>query len=370
MSSAVAEPRATEPAASASGSYLAIRGVRKAFGAVPVLRSFELDVGAGEFVTLLGPSGCGKTTLLRILAGLLAPDAGRISLGGRDITGVPPNRRNFGMVFQSYALFPHMTVEENVGFGLSVRGLPRETIARKVADVLELVRMAHMAGRPVTTLSGGQQQRVSVARALVVEPALILFDEPFSALDKNLREIMQIELKGILRASGATAMFVTHDQEEALVLSDRVVVMNAGRVEQVGRPAEVYGRPATPFVLDFLGQATKVAGTVRGPEGDCSIIDTPYGHVRAAGRFAAGSDVVVAVRPENIALDGGEGLERPVSDVMFLGGRTLVTFEGAGDDRFVVEVKGMPEAARPGRTLKLRWDPSAALVYPVDGARG
>ncbi len=253
-----------------------------------VLDDIALSVGKGEFVSLLGPSGCGKTTLLRILAGLLAPDRGRIILGGRDLGRLPPHRRKVGVVFQNYALFPHLTVSENVAFGLRARGVPKARIAPRVSELLAMVQLGPLAGRPIAQLSGGQQQRVAIARALAVSPDLVLLDEPLSALDRKLRETMQVELRSLLRQLGMTAIFVTHDQEEALALSDRIAVMNTGRIEQLAVPQTIYDRPATPFVLDFVGQATVLHGEVEQQNAQNVLVRTKHGmSKRRAGSCAA-----------------------------------------------------------------------------------
>src|SRR5437588_3630854 len=246
----------------ATADFLSIVGAGKSFAGARVLDGVDLGVKRGEFVSLLGPSGCGKTTLLRIVAGLLAPDAGTVRLDGQDITARPPHRRDVGVVFQNYALFPHLTVAENVAFGLAARRAPREHMRATVARFLDLVHMQDFADRSVRALSGGQQQRVAVARALAVGPKLLLLDEPFSALDRKLRETMQIELRRLLRELGTTAVFVTHDQDEALTMSDRIAVMNRGAIEQLATPEIIYRSPETAFVLEFVGLSSRLAGNV------------------------------------------------------------------------------------------------------------
>lgn len=367
------KPRAV-PAATPGTSYLSIAGIRKSFGQVDILKSFDLDARPGEFVTLLGPSGCGKTTLLRLVAGLLTPDDGSIRIEGKDITKVPTHQRNVGMMFQSYALFPHMTVKQNVAFGLVVRKHPKSVTDRKVADALELVQMSHLAHQSVTNLSGGQQQRVSLARALVVEPALILFDEPFSALDKKLREAMQIELKSILRKSGSTAIFVTHDQEEALALSDRIVVMNAGRVEQAGTPYDVYSNPASEFVLDFMGQSNKIEAVVTATSDGACNVETAYGKLVTTSNHGLGERLVLAVRPEHVSFEQSKerinSIACRVSDLVFLGGRTLVVLQGEGVDRFLAEVKGRPSELEIGSASKIYWSPKTQALFSRETRRG
>ena len=321
---------------------------------------------AGEFVSLLGPSGCGKTTLLRIVAGLLTADHGRVTLDGADITRVPAHKRNVGVVFQSYALFPHLTVAENVAFGLQAHGTPASEIAGTVARVLALVRLADYGPRSIFALSGGQQQRIAVARALAVKPKLLLLDEPLSALDRKLRETMRIELGHLLRDLGITAIFVTHDQDEALVMSDRIAVMNHGRIEQFDTPAAIYAHPATPFVLDFVGMSTRLSGTVVAADGDVLVVDTAAGRVRARGRAGTGAAVLVAVRPENMRIGaGGENaVSLKVRDRVFLGSKLLVHFDAPGADQIVAEVP--PDGAEhtaPGDLVTVRWSVDATLVY-------
>jgi putative spermidine/putrescine transport system ATP-binding protein len=323
-------------------------------------------VRAGEFVALLGPSGCGKTTLLRIIAGLLTPDRGRVTLDGADITRVPAHKRNVGVVFQNYALFPHLTVAENVAFGLKARGTPAGEIAAAVTRSLALVRLSEYGPRPIFALSGGEQQRIAVARALAVRPKLLLLDEPLSALDRKLRETMRMELGHLLRDLGITAIFVTHDQDEALVMSDRIAVMNAGRIEQFDTPAAVYARPATPFVLDFVGMSTRLRGTVAAADGDELLVDTAAGRVRARGRAAAGATVVVAVRPENVRVGpGGDNtLDLEVRDLVFLGSKLVLHFHAADGDQVVAEIPtGSVEGVAPGERVTVSWSETATLVY-------
>ena len=347
-------------------NYLDVAGVAKRFRDTPVIQDLELQVRAGEFVALLGPSGCGKTTLLRIIAGLLTADRGRVTLDGADITRVPAHKRNVGVVFQSYALFPHLTVAENVAFGLKARGTPAAEIAAAVTRSLALVRLAEYGPRPIFALSGGQQQRIAVARALAVRPKLLLLDEPLSALDRKLRETMRMELQHLLRDLGITAVFVTHDQDEALVMADRIAVMNAGRIEQFDTPAAVYAAPATPFVLDFVGMSTRLRGTVAAINGDELVVDTAAGRVRAPGRAAIGATVLVAVRPENVRVGpgGDNALELKVRDLVFLGSKLLLHFEAPDGDQVLAEVPaGNLHGVAPGERVTVSWSASATLVY-------
>ncbi|MDQ0586275.1 ABC transporter ATP-binding protein [Variovorax paradoxus] len=268
-----------------------------------------LEVAAGELVALLGPSGCGKTTLLRIIAGFIAQTSGKVVVGGRRIDELPPARRNVGIVFQNYALFPHMTVAENVGYGLAARGTDRNAAAKRTAEMLDMVQLGHLAGRLTRQLSGGQQQRVALARALAIEPRVLLLDEPFSALDKSLRLDMQIEIKRIQRAAGTTAIIVTHDQEEALGMADRVAVLSQGRLEQFAPPSQVYDTPASYFVNQFVGTANVLPGTLEASADEGATVRLDNGTLlstrpvgASASPSSAGSKVVACVRPENMRL--------------------------------------------------------------------
>jgi putative spermidine/putrescine transport system ATP-binding protein len=349
--------------------FLDISGAGKSFGNVTVLDGVDLGIGRGEFISLLGPSGCGKTTLLRIVAGLLTPDAGKIHLDGQEITRVPPHKRDIGVVFQNYALFPHLTVAENIGFGLKARGTARAEINVAVTRLLSLVGLGPMADRSVRGLSGGQQQRVAVARALATGPKLMLLDEPFSALDRKLRETMQIELRRILRDVGTTAIFVTHDQDEALVMSDRIAVMNAGRIEHLDTPEAIYRRPATPFTLDFVGLSTRLDGTVRAMEGETALIETRFGMVRARSSFLPGSAVTLGVRPERVTPgNGGENrLRACLADVIFQGAKAQLHFAAEGAERILVETLDVPEGVRKGEEMDLSFAVADTLIYPRRG---
>jgi putative spermidine/putrescine transport system ATP-binding protein len=286
----------------ADSPALSIESVAKAFGGTQAVADATLSVARGEFVTLLGPSGCGKTTLLNLIAGFLQPDAGEIVIGGERVAGLPPHARNIGVVFQNYALFPHMTVAENVAFGLKMRRVPASEIAGRVREALETVRLPELGERKPRQLSGGQQQRIALARALVIRPALILLDEPFSAIDKNLRAEMQVELKRIQRRIGITTIFVTHDQSEALSLSDRIAVMSRGAVQQVSTPAELYRKPANQFVASFIGEVNRLRCTRR-DEGDHAVLEAGGVRLRLPRARAAGGpgETHLYLRPE--ALD-------------------------------------------------------------------
>ena len=354
-----------------SGAHLEAAGVSKRFKSTVVLEDLDLTVGRGEFVSLLGPSGCGKTTLLRVIAGLLRADGGRLTLAGQDLTGLPAHRRNVGVVFQSYALFPHLSVAENVGFGLRAKGFDRAETAKGVREALGLVRLEDYADRSIAALSGGQQQRVAVARAIAVRPALLLLDEPLSALDRKLRETMQIELRRLLRELGVTAIFVTHDQDEALVMSDRIAVMNAGRIEHFGEPAMVYARPATPFVLDFVGTACRFHGKVVADEAGQVRVECGAGTMMAPGKLAPGSLALVAVRPEKVEIGAASdarfnAVTLVVRDLVFLGSKTLVHFVVQDGDQALVEVSQLPPGGlQVGDRVGVRWAVADTLLYPV-----
>jgi putative spermidine/putrescine transport system ATP-binding protein len=354
----------------AATPFLHIAGARKAFGDVVVLGGVDLRMPRGEFVSLLGPSGCGKTTLLRIIAGLLPADDGSVHLDGADITSLPPHRRDVGVVFQNYALFPHLTVAENVAFGLSARGRPKAEIGSTVRRFLDLIHMSEFADRSVRMLSGGQQQRVAVARALAVQPKLLLLDEPFSALDRKLRETMQIELKRLLRELAITAVFVTHDQDEALVMSDRIAVMNKGTIEQIADPLTIYRRPATPYVLGFVGLSSRIEGRVVGTSAKGSVIETAYGQLAGPSKLSAGSKVIVAVRPERIHIGEGNGNTLIVRfrDLVFQGSKALLHFDAGASEQIVVETADLAnDALKAGAEVTLSWAVDDTLVYATEG---
>jgi len=307
------------------GTRVEFRGIVKDYGATRVLHGVDLDISPGEFVSLLGPSGCGKTTALRVLAGLERASSGSVVVGGCDISGVPTNRRDLGMVFQSYSLFPHLRVLENTAFGLRRRGVGRAEAARRAGDALDLVGLGDLTARYPHELSGGQQQRVALARALVTEPRVLLLDEPLSALDAKVRVQLRDEIRRLQLRLGMTTIFVTHDQEEALAVSDRIAVMNAGRIEQIGSPEELYLRPQTPHVAAFVGLSSVVPGVLRA--GRVSV----WGHDLPANGEAPDGEVAVLVRPENVVLHRGArpeggGVAAVVEESTFLGSyrRSLV----------------------------------------------
>lgn len=338
---------------------LQLAGVSKSFGTASAVYPVDLDVEAGSFTTILGPSGCGKSTLLRMIGGFALPSAGKITIDGADVTRLPPQKRPTNMVFQSHGLFPHMTVAENIGFGLSIAGRPREEIAERVAGAISLVRLDGFAKRPVDRLSGGQQQRVALARALVMRPAILLLDEPLSALDLKLRQAMQEELRHIHRETGGTFISVTHDQSEAFSLADRLIVMNAGRIEQIGRPHEVYGKPQSLFVALFVGDANVVLGARRNGR---VFLDVGW-EFDNAGKDGP---VPYVLRPEDIQL-GNEGTgahcQGTVRESTYLGGSGRLVVALAGGRELIVTV-GSPEAILsipPGTPVTLSWAERAMI---------
>lgn len=305
-------------------TFLQLSGVQKSFGGEAVVRNFDLAVARGELVTFLGPSGCGKTTTLRMIAGFESPSRGQIRIDGQDVTGLRANRRNIGMVFQSYALFPNMTVADNVGFGLRVAGKSRAEIGARVNEMLALVKLPELAARYPYQLSGGQQQRVSLARALAPSPRILLLDEPLSALDARIRVSLREEIRSLQRKLGITTIFVTHDQEEALSMSDRIVVMNGGAVEQIGTPSEIYNTPRTRFVASFIGTLNLLEGRILDASAGEVEIDGQSATTRRALDGAKAGDLrALALRPEALRLgEGGEArntLRGVIEEVAFLG---------------------------------------------------
>jgi putative spermidine/putrescine transport system ATP-binding protein len=320
-------------------AFLTLTSIQKLFpGGVAAVADFNLDVARGEFVSFLGPSGCGKTTTLRMIAGFEKPTSGTITVDGKDITNTSPNNRNVGMVFQSYALFPNMTVADNIGFGLKVRKRPKAEIAKKVDELIEMMHLEGRADRYPWQMSGGQQQRVALARALAIEPQVLLLDEPLSALDAKIRIVLRKEIRSIQRQLGITTVYVTHDQEEALSLSDRVVVMNEGQIEQLGVPSEIYNFPTTAFVASFVGTLNLVTARVIDPGGGRLSVDGQEVRTsKAVTDVAANGRVTLALRPEGIGLGEGESgenrLHGTVEDINFLGSIVRIRVKvGEGED--------------------------------------
>ncbi len=351
-------------------AFLELEGLHKAFGRAAAVSDVNLSVNQGELVSLLGPSGCGKTTTLRIVAGFELPDRGRVLLDDRDITYVPPERRGIGMVFQGYSLFPNMTAAQNIGYGLRVAHRPSTDIRRRVKDLLQLIGLSDAADLFPHQLSGGMQQRVALARALAIEPRILLLDEPLSALDAKVRVALRTEIRRIQSQLGITALYVTHDQEEALSLSDRVVVMSQGRIEQVGPPEEVYGEPKTEFTASFIGSMNQLRGTVRA--GGTFEYRERVLRLPAGSRIPAGQPGILIVRPESISLEPESEASAPRSGANVLTGRVVTrTFLGP-IVRLVVDVEGeylsvdVPGAHRrsypQGQRVRLSFDPEAAIL--------
>ena len=366
-------------------TVLRLDGVSKLFGAAAAVDRVSLEIARGEIFTLLGPSGCGKTTTLRLVAGLEHPDRGEITLRDRLVasaarrTFVPPHRRNLGMVFQSYAIWPHLTVFENVAYPLELRGARRGVIQERVTRILELVGLAGLERRAATLLSGGQMQRLALCRALVYEPDLLLLDEPFSNLDAKLREQMRVELKLLQRRLGVTVLFVTHDQIEALSLSDRIAVMRHGRVEQVGAPRALYEHPASAFVRDFLGQTVVLQGVVKESASDTVTVamDGPLAGALLRGRAAPavtlvpGAAVHLAIRPEDIevappgaAVPDTNALMGTIDALLFVGDRYEARV-GLGGDQRVLLLLPRARAWSEGQRLRLGFPPDLVSVWPA-----
>jgi putative spermidine/putrescine transport system ATP-binding protein len=346
-------------------AYLELQNLQRNFGPVKALDGIEIQLGEGEFLSLLGPSGCGKTTALRLVAGFDRPDGGRIVVDGKDITNVSPNKRDMGMVFQAYSLFPNMTARQNVEYGLRIRGKEKADRRKRVDDLLELVGLGHAGDRYPHQLSGGMQQRVALARALAIEPRVLLLDEPLSALDAKVRVQLREEIRRIQLELGITTLYVTHDQEEALSVSDHVAVMYGGRIEQMGSPAEMYSAPATPFVAEFIGTMNRLEGTV--VDGGVEHAGTTL-RIEEAQNRPRGERVLVLVRPETVDVErangGGGGVNTLVGDVVtqtFLGPVTRLKILGEGVD-VIADVPTQKALSLPVGTR-------VAAVLPAEGAR-
>ena len=365
-------------AATPSSSDLQVQGVSKRFAGFNAVTNLTLNVGHGSFFSILGPSGCGKTTLLRMIAGFIQPDDGDILIGGRSMRGVGPNRRPVNMVFQHLALFPMMNVGDNVGYGLTRRGIAKAEIQQRVGAMLERVGLAGAQTKRVDQLSGGQKQRVAIARSLVLEPTLLLLDEPLGALDLKLREHMKIELKQLQAAFGTTFVYITHDQSEALVMSDHVAVMNQGRFEQVGTPQDLYYEPQTPFVAAFVGANNRFEGQVLGVDGAVADVAGPQGlrlRARVNGTIKNGAKVSVFVRPEVARLSRDASTLGKADDPRLQGSVQSVLFDGANSSLLLREaVSGaelriaLPQTGhladvRVGETLHVAFDPQRAICF-------
>ncbi|MBQ3920631.1 MAG: ABC transporter ATP-binding protein [Firmicutes bacterium] len=358
-----------------SEPILVLDNLKKSFGDVSVLRGINLEAQKGEFITLLGSSGCGKTTTLRIIAGLETPDSGRVILNGVDVTEAEPNRRNVNTVFQNYALFPHMNVETNIAYSLKLKKVKAPEIRKAVTDALALVQLEGFEKRMPSELSGGQRQRVAIARAIVNQPDVLLLDEPLGALDLKLRRQMQLELKKLQKTLGITFIYITHDQEEALNMSDRIAVMRNGVFEQVGTPSEVYELPKTAYVANFVGSANIINGVCEAAEGSGSEI---VGLTLSGGRCEAlrrgfagtgGEPVTVAVRSENVRIhpaDSGTGLSAEVTDTHFAGGMLRISTRLADGTEIVISRYGIDTELKAGAAVRLDWAPENAVIVETD----
>lgn len=360
--------------AGASSPAVEFRNIEIAYGKFVAVRDFSLSIRKGSFVTLLGPSGCGKTTILRSIAGLVDISGGQIMIGGQRVDDVPIYKRNIGLVFQSYALFPHKTVFDNVAFGLKYRNVPKPEIARKVSQALAMVRLPGSEKKLPSQLSGGQQQRIALARAIVFEPQVLLLDEPLSALDANMREEMRVEIKKIQKETGITAIFVTHDQEEALSMSDRIVVMNAGFAEQIGTPEEVYETPATAFVADFLGKANMLTGTVSKADAAATVTLAAGQAVNVAspGQLSPGSKVTVVVRPQKLSLGAaasGNRLSGRVVSTSYLGGSAIYEIDIGGDVTIRANMPISGRVFREGEAIEVGFNPGDSILLDEGGRR-
>lgn len=371
-------PEETEALSADAVPVVRLERVSKRFGNFVAVEEADFGIAEGEFFSMLGPSGCGKTTTLRMIAGFEQPSSGRILLQGVDVSRTPPHKRDVNTVFQNYALFPHMNVFDNVAFGLRNRKVPAAEVRRRVEEVLEVVRLPEFAQRRPHQLSGGQQQRIALARALVNLPKALLLDEPLGALDLKLRQAMQLELKRIQREVGITFIFVTHDQEEALTMSDRIAVMTQGRVDQIGSPTEIYHRPATAFVAGFIGTANLLPVTVRSQTGDAVTVESAAGGqctVSAAGRtYVAGSQVTLMVRPERLVPVGaplhgqgsGASVEATVTSLVFQGPviRCQVRTRSGADLVAHLGPEDNPGALTVGSPVSMTWAHDGAYLVP------
>lgn len=364
------EPGQTGREADMQEILLSLQHISKDFGSGPVLSDISLDVHRGEFVTLLGASGCGKTTTLRIISGLETADEGRVILNGQDMTDLPPEARPVNTVFQSYALFPHMNVEKNVAYGLKVRGEDKATIKARVEEMLALVQMSEYAKRMPSQLSGGQRQRIAIARALALQPQLLLLDEPLGALDLQLRRQMQVELKRLQKKLGITFIYITHDQEEAVNMSDRICVMKGGRFEQIGTPEEIYDAPMTRYVAQFIGRSTIFTGKVKSVSGHTAIVEDANGSYTvdaSRAKLAVGQTCEICVRTERMRASAApvEGFNLPctVREVRYAGGsvETFCLMAGGAEAVATSEAR-MADAAKPGERVYLHWNPAQAAV--------
>ena len=359
-----------------SDSFVRFEKVDKSYdGEILVVKDLNLDVAKGEFLTMLGPSGSGKTTVLMMLAGFETPTSGEIYLDGNPISSIPPNKRGIGMVFQNYALFPHMTVKENLEFPLEVRKMKKSVIDEKVSNALLMVELQDFGSRMPLQLSGGQQQRVALARSLVFEPRLVLMDEPLGALDKNLREQMQYEIKHIHEKIGITVVYVTHDQNEALTMSNRIAVFNDGKIQQISSPDVLYEKPNSSFVAQFIGENNQLKGKVKSVNGENCIITTESGDDIQALKINvnnSGDASLVSLRPERVAINSSEKFENnfdaKVKELIYLGDHIRSRVEVCGNDQFIVKIPNsyMGAKLKEGVTVKLSWKASDSRALDLN----
>ena len=361
-----------------SDGFVVFDHVQKSYdGQSLVVKDLNLDIGKGEFLTMLGPSGSGKTTCLMMLAGFETATNGEIRLDGKNINDVPPHKRGIGMVFQSYALFPHMSVGENLAFPLEVRGMGRAERESRIARALDMVQMGKFKNRRPAQLSGGQQQRIALARALVFDPKLVLMDEPLGALDKQLREHMQYEIKALHENLGITVVYVTHDQGEALTMSDRIAVFNDGRIQQLAPPSELYEKPQNSFVAGFIGENNKLSGVIEKLDGERAVVRLPNGELidaTAVNVREAGQPTLVSIRPQRVEFkpemmpQGAHTIDAEVRDVIYMGDILRARMKVAGSDEFVMKFRNTLGQTRlsPGQHIRIGWNPQdARAIDPV-----
>ncbi|MCC7045784.1 MAG: ABC transporter ATP-binding protein [Alphaproteobacteria bacterium] len=353
---------------------ISIRSVTKRYGAFAALDDIGLEIASGEFITLLGPSGSGKTTLLMVLAGFIRPDSGEVRFGDRDVSLTPPHKRDVGMVFQNYALFPHMSVAGNLAYPLKLRGVGKADIARRVGRALDMVQLQGLGDRQVDQLSGGQKQRVALARAIIFEPRILLMDEPLSALDKKLREQMQIEVRHLHRRLGMTTVYVTHDQREALTMSDRIAVIDRGRFRQIGRPRDIYERPDSRFIAEFIGESSFLPVTVR--DGAAWLGERALKLARVPPGAAGGH--LLVLRPEKLQIlsaDAADGLNRldgEVKEIVYQGESSLLYVALAGGQQVAIRqpaTSAAPAVPDIGAPIRLGLAPSDTIIVPADAAQ-
>lgn len=358
---------------------LQLENIEKSFSDTKVLNGINLTINRGEFVTLLGASGCGKTTTLRIISGLENPDGGRVILQGEDVTSLPPNKRDVNTVFQNYALFPHMDIAQNIAYSLKLKRTPKAEIDAQVEEALRLVRLEGYGKRMPNELSGGQKQRVAIARAIVSRPKILLLDEPLGALDLQLRRQMQLELKRLQRQLGITFIYITHDQEEAINMSDRIAVMRDGAFEQIGTPSQIYDTPKTSYVADFVGNANIISGTVSRCEDSTLFAENKSGAFCVLQRdatIATGAGITAAVRSEQVEIiplseHSGEGtfLKGEVLEKSFAGGMLRVSVRLSGGGEIIVSRHGIDFAIEPGTAVALSWGAQSAVLIDLEGAQ-